>query len=353
MPAGEHGDLLRWQALDATFSRRYRIMYLSETVAGTPTAVTGLVELPDDRPPFGGFKALLYGHGSTGLDDPCSPSVAVDDETGNTEYADEFDSMSTAINDGWAVIATDYEGLGGPGSHPLLVGVSEGRSILDAGLAARQLPVAYIGDTSAVFGFSQGGHAALWATQLAAEWTPGQPIVGTVAVGTPSEVTSLVSSGLAQPQLEDDAVAVLAGAASANVGAAIALTQLLTPAGTELLASWDTQCFDVDPSVAGPYVTGDPSAVEPFASLLAANTAGTVATPTPLLLFHGDADTTVPIAHSDALLERLCAAGQVVERRAVAGANHGTTMVQARADGLAWLTGLADGTTTPISGCEG
>ncbi len=353
IPAGEHGELLRWQALDATFARRYRIMYLSETAAGTPTVVTGLVELPDDQAPFGGFKALLYGHGSTGLDDPCSPSVVIDDETGNADYADEFDSMSTAINDGWAVIATDYEGLGGPGSHPLLVGVSEARGILDAGRASRQLPVAYIGDTTAVFGFSQGGHAALWATQLAAEWTPEQPIIGTVAVATPSEIPSLVSGALSQPQQEDDAVAMLAGAATANVGAAIALTQLLTPAGTELLASWDSQCFDVDPAVAGPYVTGDPSTVEPFATLLAANTAGTVATPTPLLLFHGDADTVVPFAQSDTLLERLCAAGQVVERRVVAGANHGPTIAQARPDSLAWLTGLAAGTTTPISSCGG
>jgi fermentation-respiration switch protein FrsA (DUF1100 family) len=352
IPAGTHGDLLRWQSLDATFSRRYRIMYLSETASGTPTVVTGLVELPDDQAPFGGFKALLYGHGSTGFDDPCSPSRVIDDPNGG-DYADEFDSMSTAINDGWAVIATDYEGLGGPGSHPLLVGVSEGRSVLDAGRAARQLPVAYIGGTTAVFGFSQGGHAALWAAQLAAEWTPEQPIIGTVAVATPSEAASLVSWGLSQPQLEDEAVAVLAGTATANVGAAIALTQLLTPAGVELLASWEAQCFDVDPAVAGPYVTADPSTVEPFATLLAANTAGTVATPTPLLLFHGDADTTVPIAHSDALLARLCAAGQVVERRVVAGASHGTTIVQADTDGLAWLTGLAAGSTTPITTCEG
>jgi fermentation-respiration switch protein FrsA (DUF1100 family) len=353
IPAGEHGDLVRWQALDATFSRRYRIMYLSETAAGSPTVVTGLVELPDDQAPFGGFKALLYGHGSTGFDDPCSPSMVIDDESGDADYADEFDSMSGAINDGWAVVATDYEGLGGPGSHPLLVGVSEGRSMLDAGRAARQLPVAYVGDTTAAFGFSQGAHAALWATQLTAEWTPEQPIIGTVAVATPSEVASLVSWGLSQPQQEDDAVAVLAGASVSNVGAAVALTQLLTPAGTTLLASWGEQCFDVDPTVAGPYVTGDPSTMEPFASLLAGNTAGTVATPTPLLLFHGDADTTVPIAQSDTLLGRLCAAGQVVERRVIAGANHGTTIAQARADGLAWLTGLAAGTSSPTSGCEG
>ena len=78
-------------------------------------------------------------------------------------------------------------------------------------------------------------------------------------------------------------VGVVAGVATSNIGAAVALTQLLTPAGAELLASWDTQCFDVEPSVAGPYLHADPSTVEPFATLLAANTAGTVATPTPAL----------------------------------------------------------------------
>ena len=67
---------------------------------------------------------------------------------------------------------------------------------------------------------------------------------------------------------------------------------------------WDTQCFDVDPAVAGPYVTGDPSTVEPFATLLAANTAGTVNANAAVLLFHGDADTTVPIAYNDTLVAR-------------------------------------------------
>ena len=134
-----------------------------------------------------------------------------------------------------------------------------------------------------------------------------------------------MSSSVTEPDRQDDVVGVVAGVATSNIGAAVALTQLLTPAGAELLASWDTQCFDVEPSVAGPYLTADPSTVEPFATLLAANTAGTVATPTPLLLFHGDADTVVPIAQSDAVLARLCAAGQVVERRVVGGANHGVT----------------------------
>ena len=50
LPSGAHGDLVRWQVIDSPFSLRYRMMYLSETVAGEPTLVTALVDAPDDAP---------------------------------------------------------------------------------------------------------------------------------------------------------------------------------------------------------------------------------------------------------------------------------------------------------------
>ena len=241
---------MRWQALEATFSRRYRIMYLSETAVGSPTVVTGLVDLPDDLAPFGGFHSLLYGHGWIGIDDPCSPSVVIDDGSG-AGHADEFDSMSSAITDDWVVVATDYEGLGGPGSHPLLVGVSEGRSMLDAGRAARQLPVAYVGDTTAhhrvlagrprrAVGDAAGGGIDAGAADHRhrrrgdAEQVPPARVVECHPTGSPRR-----------------RVGVVAGRGHIEHRSAVALTQLLTPAGAELLASWDTQCFDVEPASPG------------------------------------------------------------------------------------------------------
>ena len=47
---------------------------------------------------------------------------------------------------GYAVVRTDYEGLGTPGVHPYLVAASEGRSVLDAAAAARSVPDAEVGD---------------------------------------------------------------------------------------------------------------------------------------------------------------------------------------------------------------
>ncbi|HET9548044.1 MAG TPA: lipase family protein [Desertimonas sp.] len=350
IPAGEHGDLVRWQVLESSFDRLYRIMYLSQTVAGAPTVVTGLVSVPDDIAPFGGFRKLLYGHGTTGMADSCAPSMAIDNDSAYGDYDGEFHSVSGTAGDAWVTVATDYEGVGGPGPHPFIVGVSEGRSMLDAGRAAGQIPGVYLSDTTAITGFSQGGHAALWATKLAAEWAPEQTIVGTVVGAPASDPAALASWAASQPQLSALSVGLVAGMATTYPEAQGALGQVLTPAGIALTEAWNTtHCFDQPVDIAGPYIAADPGTVEPFASLLAANTAGTTATGAPMLIFHGDADERIPVVHSEALLARLCAAGQVVERRVLPGGFHVNSGITL--DALNWLNGVADGTTTPVSSC--
>jgi hypothetical protein len=191
----------------------------------------------------------------------------------------------------------------------------------------------------------------LWSAQLAAEWTPEQQIVGT-AVGAPaSEVASMASRAATEPLLEPVAVGIVAGFVSAYPEALANLGQVLTPAGLGLLGEWDGRCFPDTADHQGPYVAADAATVEPLASLVASSTAGTTATAAPLLIFHGDGDREVPLEDSDALLARLCAAGQVVERRVLAEGLRGASEVALRQEGVPWLTALLDGTTTPISSC--
>jgi alpha-beta hydrolase superfamily lysophospholipase len=64
---------------------------------------------------------------------------------------------------GYVVVATDHPGLGTPGMHPYLIGVSEGRAVLDSVRAARDLPDAGASNRFVVWGHSQGGHASLYA----------------------------------------------------------------------------------------------------------------------------------------------------------------------------------------------
>jgi pimeloyl-ACP methyl ester carboxylesterase len=348
LPAGEHGDLVRWQVVESAFTLRYRIMYVSETIAGAPTLVTAIVDAPEDVAPFGGHRMLLYGHSATGFDDTCAPSTVVDEAATDRQLVDEFESMSST---GWVLVSTDYEGLGGPGLHPMLVGVSEGRSMLDAGRAARQLPTLYVGATTAVAGFEQGGHAALWAAEQAPQWTPELSIVATVVAAPASDVGSLAASAAAQPQQQALPLAIAAGLATTYPEALLALGQVLTSAGSAMLEQWNSLCFGAEVDIPGPYLSSDLATVEPFATLLGQNTAGTVATSAPLLILHGDGDERVPVVQSEALLARLCAAGQVVERRVVTGRNHASIFSELQGAGVDWLTGVAGGTVTPTTSC--
>ena len=127
---------------------------------------------------------LTIAHGTTGIADACAPSTG----PARTELA----LMGPAIDAGYLVAMSDYEGLGTPGRHPYLVGESEGRGVLDAARAAGQLPDADPGEQLAIFGYSQGGHGALWAGQLAPEWTPELELVGTVAGAPATEMPVIV-----------------------------------------------------------------------------------------------------------------------------------------------------------------
>src|SRR5690606_34020729 len=149
-------------------------------------------------------------------------------------YATDFLGIEHAASAGFAVVSTDYEGLGGPGTHPYLVGTSEGRSMLDAGLAARQLPDLGAGAAAGLVGFSQGGHAALFAAQLAAEWSPQLSVLGVVLGAPATEISTLARSGAERAEHGALTVSILAGLAAVHPEVRDRLPDVLTPAGIEL-----------------------------------------------------------------------------------------------------------------------
>ena len=114
---------------------------------------------------------------------------------------------------------------------------------------------------------------------------------------------------------------IVAGLAAAYPEAQAALGTVTTGSGQELIAAWnDSACFFDQVAVSpGFFISADPTTVEPFASLIAGNLAGTVASPTPVLAIHAAQDERIPFAHHQVLIDRLCAAGQTVQSLAIEG----------------------------------
>lgn len=348
VPEDEHGTLLRYQPVDDLEIGRataWRMMYLSESLQGEPIVVTGTALVPSGEAPAGGRSVLTIAHGTSGIADECAPSKHA--------VATELSLMGPFVDAGYLVVLSDYEGLGTPGRHPYLVGESEGRGVLDGALAARGLPDTDAGDQLSIFGYSQGGHGALWAGQLAADWAPDYDLVGTVA-GAPATELPIIFGAAGSLPIAGFLYMIIAGFAEAYPEADPAL--VLTPAGEAELPQVDEGCV----GQVIEHFAGTPNAellkpglagVEPWADLAAANDPGRLVTGSPILIVHSGADDVVPATLSQLLVQRMCGEGQVVERRVYdKGQGHGEAVPDAVTDAFDWLQQRAAG-DEPVSTC--
>lgn len=342
LPAGDHGDLIRTQPVTGapTGVRWQRIMYLSQTLTGEPTVVTGVLTLPEGDPPPGGWPLFAHAHGSTGIADPCAPSTGLQD---GGAQAVEIKLMSAWVRSlQIAVVSTDYEGLGGPGPHPFLIGESEGRSVLDSILAARQTPGANFRGRVGIIGYSQGGHAAAWANQIARDWTPGLDVVGVLAGAPATELGALID-------VQGDGAALLIVGALAAVDPRLDPATALTEGGLSALTELQQSCGSAIPPDS-PLTKVDVRSTEPWAGAIRANEPGSSAGAAPLLIVHSAKDRNVPIESSAAFQARYCTAGGVVERRVLEEGDHIAAAIPAYQQGIDWILGLSAG-AEPVSTC--
>ncbi len=349
LPAGEHGTLLRYQeVVPSTFpsARTYRILYLGQTLTGDATAISGTVFVPTTEAPADGRTVIGLAHATTGLADQCAPSRTM---------GAEIPLLGPFTEAGHVVVATDYEGLGTPGDHPYLVGPSAGRSVLDAVRAAQQLPGADAGDRVGLAGYSQGGHGALWADRLAAGWTPELDVVGTFA-GAPATELQLIVERPADVPFGGFVPMLVSGLAASS--RYIDPATYLSEAGVAALDFVETTCLDeVEAGLATVDVTdlvlpGGGDSLAAWSAAAGGNNPGLEAGDDPVLIVHSETDDTIPVFTSDTIRERLCAAGQDVERRILTdGSDHVIGAVGAYAQALDWFEARFAGEPTTTSSC--
>jgi pimeloyl-ACP methyl ester carboxylesterase len=141
---------------------------------------------------------VSWAHGTLGSADVCAPSRDTVDAAAHIFNQAPHILLNGLVRQGWAVVMTDYEGLGTPGPHPYLLGQSQARGILDIVRAARALHPE-LSSTVALVGHSQGGQAVLFAAHHR-DWTPEVRVCGVAAIAPPSQIKTLLVNGAAWPQ---------------------------------------------------------------------------------------------------------------------------------------------------------
>jgi pimeloyl-ACP methyl ester carboxylesterase len=343
-----HGDVI-WARPEAANSnlrldgaaRNTLVLYVAQGLDGKPVAVSGSVAVPKGRAPKGGWPIVTWAHGSVGLADQCAPTRTP--RSNDTYTKDLRSQFSALLRAGYAVVATDYEGLGTPGIHPYLIGSSEGRSVLDIVRAARKLERG-IGKSVAILGHSQGGHAALWAASLAPRYTPELRVRETIAFAPASHVSE--QSNLLKVLQDPSPISGLI--ASIFRGVDIAFPSLnvksyLSDKAAALYPEVDVKCLD---QLYGPETFGGiaPSEIlregvdmKPLLNAADKSDPENLKIRTPLTVLQGASDTTVIPLFTDQLVNELKAKGSRVTYKKYPGIGHGPIVQAARRDTRAYL----------------
>ncbi len=301
-------------------AQAWRILYTTTRDEGQPALASAVVVVPRDRA-ADGIPVIAWAHGTTGVVPGCAPSVTEPFESG------AFFSLDRLLAQGWAYVGTDYVGLGTASPHPYLIGQGEGRSVLDAARAARQLQEVRLGEQTVVWGHSQGGHAALWTGQLAPTSAPELDIAGVAALAPASNLPGLIDNlgNVTGGELFSSYVI----DSYAKVYDDVRFSEYVRAGAQPIVREMAGRCL-AEPSTLLSIGTimamdramwsGDPNR-DAFAALLRENIP-TGPIPAPLLLGQGGADQLVVPAAQDAYVAELCASGQQVDYRTYAGRDH-------------------------------
>lgn len=342
------GEILRADPTSAKLLPRapkaWRVLYRSTSAEGAPIAVSGAVIVPP-----GARHVLAIAPSTQGFADRCAPSRRLQDLT-----LTELPMVAAATARGWAVAMTDYEGLGTPGQHTMFVGRSEGHAVLDAVRAARALPASGLaaGGRTGVLGYSQGGGAAAWTAQLQPTYAPDVPLAGVAAGGTIADLRAFLAAG-SGTWGAGAGFGTLLGLDAAY--ADLDLAPLLTPRGASFARTVGSRCAvewiaTLNYPRASALLTTDPFADPAWARRAQENTPGGATPASPVLLYHGRGDRSVPIAGAERLRDAWCAGGATVRWRPMA-TDHAGALISGTASALSWLGSRIAGTTTEPGTC--
>ena len=227
----------------------FALEYVTKNAFGRRALSTGTVFLPRGRMPRGGWPVISWAHGSVGLGDRCAPS-----RVGSAFPELERPYLARWMRPGYAIVATDYAGLGTPGLMASLHHRSAAHNIVDMVKAARDYVGARLrGQRLArkwvVIGQSQGAGAAVYSARYATQFGGRRlDYRGAAVTGVPAYLERIFS--LLGPNAFPAPLPPLVTANGAYFFASLryvhpelGLDGILTPTGARVMNLAETECI--------------------------------------------------------------------------------------------------------------
>lgn len=319
-------------------AKAWRIVYVTRDYRLRPILSTGLVVLPDKaaRIPME-RKFVAWAHPTTGIAWKCAPSL-------QDAPIKTIGGINDLVASGVVVAATDYPGLGTKGPVGYLVGPGQAYATIDSVRAARQIPGVGGGRDFALWGYSQGGHAALFAASLAGSYAPELSLKGVAAIAPPTDLGTLLRANM-------DSIAgrILASftLSSWSVKYGASLAPLVDSRAAALVEEVGRSCVGdlggkldalaAQKGLKQGFLQDDPGNVPPWQDLMAGNSLFSLNSKVPALIIQGMSDDIVRPQVTTQFVRSSCRAGARIEYVTLAGEGHGGAMDAGHKRATAWL----------------
>ncbi|MBS0965616.1 alpha/beta fold hydrolase [Acetobacter okinawensis] len=353
-PAQVAGELTQYKPLAADLGVKgsgpsFSIRYLSTNgVTGTGLVpVTGAVIYPAGPAPAGGWPIVAWAHGTVGIADSCAPSR-------NPRSARDQTYLGEWLHRGFAIVATDYQGLGSDGTHPYLNARTEAYSVLD-GVRAALAGLPDLSNNIMIVGQSQGAGAAFASAAYAPEYAQALHIRGVVATGIPYMSPEVIKAVLhAKPQKSESGIdpvvayALLIGASEAGLNPAFNPEQAFTErAMPEFHAASEICARPLMERIRAEGLTRantfEPTLVQALSPAFKAMEFPTLKLDVPLFVGIGTTDRDVAPQGQLMLVKDACKAGTLVQAHLYKGQDHSQAVLASMEDSAAFTKAVMSG----------
>ena len=316
------GALLRREPLKDVIlpagMRGWRILYATTVNDSTPATAVATVFAPT-HPHAGPCPVIAWEHATTGLLQKCMPSLLSAPTKG-------IPWCNRIVRAGWVMVATDYSFAEKGGPHPYLIGEGEARAVLDSVRAARQMSELTLDKRMVAWGYSQGGHAALWTGIVGPRYAPDLEILGVAAIAPAANIKKILAMNVEADKRFGPYLAL----SYSRFYPDITFEQALRPEAVDAARQIVNLCCFLPPEDAervqalaatfdGPALATNSN--KALQARLEQNTADGLIT-APVVIAQGLSDIVVPSSATDAYVEERCSANQRLEYWTFAGRDH-------------------------------
>lgn len=341
LPAGKLGELIRaGPAEDYELPPEVsavRILYHSRSAAGDDVAASGVVLIPSEgKPPAGGWPVIAWAHGATGVARTCAPSLMRN--VGHGPF------LSMYVNLGYAVVATDYTGLGTDFRNAFLDAQSNAADVIGSVSTARTA-VPQLGARWIAMGEGEGTLAAIAVAEKQNE-TRDPGYLGSIAISRLADAKELYTRS---PQAPSSSMLAFLAYGIKTTYPQFQVTDVLTEKALALYHHIEENCGETAELPPAEMLKPGWQDNEFVKQYFARNALGQTPAHSPILLITGDADQAVPASLTAPVIARMCKQGDRVQWERYRDLDPGRVIGDSVRDQIAWIEGRFAGRPAPAN----